>query len=93
MGKPKVPGFLQPRNGRDGPPWRVALCVAGKVHWFGARTEPALKQFCKVVELQIDHVRGFYGVQLVSTFAYLALISSLIWFHSIPPVHLHVKLW
>ena len=47
MGKTKVPGYLQSRNGREGPPWRVALCVAGKVHWFGARGEPTLKHGTK----------------------------------------------
>src|SRR5690348_2970660 len=47
VGKTKAPGFLQPRNGRVGPPWRAALCVAGKVHWFGARGEPTLKHGTK----------------------------------------------
>lgn len=43
MGSAKPPGYLKPRSGRVGPPWRVALCVGGKVCWFGARTEPTLK--------------------------------------------------
>jgi integrase/recombinase XerC len=48
MGKAKTPGYLKPRNGRaGGPPWRAALCVAGRVHWFGARTEPTLKHGTK----------------------------------------------
>lgn len=43
MSNAKPPGYLAPRNGRVGPPWRVALCVAGKVHWYGARTEQTPK--------------------------------------------------
>lgn len=41
MGKAKLPGHLHQRPGGS---WRVALCVDGKVHWFGARTEPVLKR-------------------------------------------------
>jgi len=43
VGSAKLPGYLKARSGRIGPPWRVALCVGGKVCWFGARTEPTLK--------------------------------------------------
>lgn len=43
MARPKPPGYLKARTRAGLPPWRVALCVGGKVTWFGARTEPVLK--------------------------------------------------
>jgi integrase len=43
MASTKIPGHLEARTRAGLPPWRVALCVGGKVTWFGARTEPVLK--------------------------------------------------
>jgi len=39
----KYPGYIRSRSGGKGPPWRVTLCVDGKVSTFGARTEKVLK--------------------------------------------------
>jgi tetratricopeptide (TPR) repeat protein len=38
-----------------------------EILWTMGEVLLALKEFCKVVELQTDHVRGFYGVQLCTT--------------------------
>ncbi len=41
--KQKYPGYIRSRSGTNKAPWRVTLCVDGKVTLFGARTEKVLK--------------------------------------------------